>query len=230
LLTSHRPHSPGGLLQTSNQAIWVTCRFKNKVIDLLASSLITRAPVCSLPKLDNYQSNNTHLRTADEEAPENRLDGQIHHRPKRESPGGYLGMLSCRKTHPFMQRGQRWSISYGDTKLRTPNAQKCELMNQALSLFLGTLPPLVGRGYLGHQAQNLLLSHILSLARCRKLVSQNRDPLGRSGRLIMGGCQQRSFLPGHPLRLGSVSPHHYGSRLHSICLLLRLHHLSHVPS
>jgi hypothetical protein len=38
------------------------------------------------------------------------------------------------------------------------------------------------------KARNLLLSRILILVRGRKLVYQNGDLLGRSGRLIMGGC------------------------------------------
>jgi hypothetical protein len=74
---------------------------------------------------------------------------------------------------------------------------------QTLTLFLGSLPPQVGCGYLSGQAQNLLLSYILSLSRSHKLVSQNGDPLGCSGHLIMGGCEQLSFLSGDPLRLDS---------------------------
>jgi hypothetical protein len=129
-----------------------------------------------------------------------------------------------------VQRGQRWSTGYGDTQLRTPDAQECELVNQAFTLFLSNLLSLVGQGYLRHQAQNLLLNRILSLARGHKLVSQNGNPLGRSGRLIMGGCQQRIFLLGHPLCLGSVSPCHYDSCLRSSHLLQKLYHLGHVPS
>jgi hypothetical protein len=51
-----------------------------------------------------------------------------------------------------MQRGQQRSTVYGDTQLRTPNAQNCELENEALTLFLGRLPLLVGHGYIGRQA------------------------------------------------------------------------------
>jgi hypothetical protein len=49
----------------SNQVGLVTCQSKNNVIDLLASSLETRAPVCSLLKPYNYLSNNTRLRSID---------------------------------------------------------------------------------------------------------------------------------------------------------------------
>jgi hypothetical protein len=57
----------------SNQAGLVTHRSKNKVTDLLASSLETRALVYLLPKPDNYLSNNTHLRNIDGQAPKNGL-------------------------------------------------------------------------------------------------------------------------------------------------------------
>jgi hypothetical protein len=103
-------------------------------------------------------------------------------------------------------------------------------MNLVLKLLFGSLPPLDGCGYLGRQGRNLLLSHILILARDHNLVSQNRDPLGHSGRLLMGGCQQRSFLLGHPLFLGSADPCHHGSRLRSSHLLPKLHLLDHVLS
>jgi hypothetical protein len=67
-------------------------------------------------------------------------------------------MLSRCKTHLLMQRGQERIIGYGDIELRTLDVEECEVLNQALTLFLGSLPPLVGRGYLRSQAQNLLLS------------------------------------------------------------------------
>jgi hypothetical protein len=95
---------------------------------------------------------------------------------------------------------------------------------QTLTLFLGSLPPQVGCGYLSGQAQNLLLSYILSLSRSHKLVSQNGDPLGCSGHLIMGGCEQLSFLSGDLLRLDSTSPHQYDSGLCSSHLLPKLRH------
>jgi hypothetical protein len=59
----------------TNQVVWVTCQSKNKVTDLLASSLETRAPACSLSKLDNYLSNITRLRSIDGQALKNRLGG-----------------------------------------------------------------------------------------------------------------------------------------------------------
>jgi hypothetical protein len=52
----------------SNQEVWVTCLSKNKVSDLLASSLKTRALVCSLTKLDNNLSDNTRLGSVDGQA------------------------------------------------------------------------------------------------------------------------------------------------------------------
>jgi hypothetical protein len=103
-------------------------------------------------------------------------------------------------------------------------------MNLALTLFFNSLPPLVGRGYLGYQARHFVLRCILSLTHDREFVSQNGDPLGRSGRLIMGGGQQRSFLLGHRLRLGSTGPCHYSIRLHSSHLLPKRRHLGSVPS
>jgi hypothetical protein len=58
-----------------NQAGLVTRRSKNKVTDLLASSIETRALVYLLPKLDNYLSNNTRLRNVDGQVPKNGLGG-----------------------------------------------------------------------------------------------------------------------------------------------------------
>jgi hypothetical protein len=52
----------------SNQAVWVTCLSKNKVSDVLDSSLKTRALVYSLTKLDNNLSDNTRLGSVDGQA------------------------------------------------------------------------------------------------------------------------------------------------------------------
>jgi hypothetical protein len=95
-------------------------------------------------------------------------------------------------------------------------------MNQALALSLGGLLSLIGHG---RHARNLLLRCIPSLAHGHRIVSQNGDPLGRFNRFTVGGREQRSFLPGHPLPLGSTGPHNYGSRL-----LLKLSHLDHILS
>jgi hypothetical protein len=65
-------------------------------------------------------------------------------------------------------------------------------------LILSSFPPLVGGGYLGRQARNLFLNHILSLAHGHKLIFQKKDPLGHPGCLIMGGCQQHTFSQAIP--------------------------------
>jgi hypothetical protein len=102
-------------------------------------------------------------------------------------------------------------------------------MNQALALFFDSLPSLVGHGRFSGQAQNLLLGIIPSLARGHKLISQNRHPLGCFGCFTMSGRLQHGSLWGHPFRMGRAGTRHYGSRLCSSHLLLKLLHLSRVP-
>jgi hypothetical protein len=46
----------------------------------------------------------------------------------------------------------------------------------------------------------------------------------------MSGRQQGSFLPGHPLRMGSADPHHYGGCLFLSHLIPQLRHLNRVLS
>jgi hypothetical protein len=102
LLILHHPQLPSSLLQTSNQAGLVTHRSENKVVDLQASSLKTRALVCSLLKLDNNLSNNTHLGNINGQMPENGLGGQGHHRPKCGYSCGHLGVSGRRKPHSLV--------------------------------------------------------------------------------------------------------------------------------
>jgi hypothetical protein len=103
-------------------------------------------------------------------------------------------------------------------------------VNQALTLFLGSLPSLVSHGRFSCQAQNILLDSILSPACIHKPVSQNRDPLDCFDRLTTGGRQQHGLLPGHPLRMGSAGTRHYGNHVCLSHLLQKLRHLSCVPS
>jgi hypothetical protein len=58
-------------------------RSKDKVAYLRSRRLKTGAPLCSLPKLDDHLSYNTHLGNIDGQAPENGLGGQRHRHPKR---------------------------------------------------------------------------------------------------------------------------------------------------
>jgi hypothetical protein len=48
-----------------------------------------------------------------------------------------------------MQRGQWWSIGYGNAQLRTIDAQETELVNQELPLFLGSFPLPIGHSCFG---------------------------------------------------------------------------------
>jgi hypothetical protein len=76
-LILHHPQSP------SSQAFLGIHRSMDEVAHFQASSLEMRAPLCSLPKLENHFSYNTHLGTINGQAPKNGLAGQGHHHPKR---------------------------------------------------------------------------------------------------------------------------------------------------
>jgi hypothetical protein len=64
--------------------------------------------------------------------------------------------------HSVIQMGHGRSTSYGDTQLKTPDAQERELVNQALTLFFSSLLPLVGHGYLGCQLKIFSLAASLA--------------------------------------------------------------------
>jgi hypothetical protein len=70
------------LLQTSNLVGLAIDHSEDKVADLQTSNFKTRAPLHSLPKLDDHLPYNTRLRCINGQEPKHGLSGQRHHRPE----------------------------------------------------------------------------------------------------------------------------------------------------
>jgi hypothetical protein len=78
-------------------------RSEDKVTDLQTSGFETRAPLWSLPKLDDHLFYNTCMGSINEQAPDDGLSSQRHRCLEHRELCCHFGVLGYRKVHSLVQ-------------------------------------------------------------------------------------------------------------------------------